>query len=177
MKYRILALIGSTMLAVTLSLAQDTKHILIDGELEDGFDLGLNTNKGRTDWLKKGEKVLRLAYPAEQRSGYVFITVGPPTDTPRPFIDLSQFGFLVVEMRGDAGGERVQVGIKTNTQPDNGGETKLPETLTVEWKTYRYALGRFLRADPSKLYVVAEFVFSGSESNTVYVRSIRYTKQ
>jgi hypothetical protein len=176
MKRIILAQVGLTMLAVTLGLAQDTKHILIDGELEDGFDLGLNTNKGRTDWLKNDEKLLRLTYPSEQRSGYLFITVGPPKDPPRPFIDLSQFGFLVVEMRGGVGGEKVQIGIKTNTQKDNGGETKLDETLSSEWKTYRYALGRFLGADPAKLYVVAEFVFTGPESKTIYVKSIRYTK-
>ncbi len=168
-------------IAIALALAycgfaQDTKHILIGEELEEGFDLGLNTNKDRNDWFQKVDKAFRLEYPAGQKWGAMFITVGPPGDPPHPFIDLSQYGFLVIEMRGGAGGEKVQIGIKTNTQPDNGGETKITETLAAEWKTYRYALGRFVRTDPSKLYVVAEFVFSGPQPQIVFVKSVRYAK-
>lgn len=155
--------------------AQDIKHVLDGTELADGFDMGVNTDKGRTDWLERLDKenCFRLAYPAGQRWGAVFITVGPPTDSPRPSMDFSSYKFLVIQMKGGAGGEAVQVGVKTNTQPDNGGEYKVAETLTPDWKTYRYPLARFQRADPRTLYVVAEFVFD-SEPRTIYVRNVRY---
>jgi hypothetical protein len=157
--------------------AQNTKHVLDGTELADSFDMGVNTDKGRTDWLDKLDKenCFRLSYPTGQRWGAVFITVGPPVDPPRPSMDFSDYKFLVIEMKGGAGGEAVQIAVKANNQPDNGGEYKVAETLTAEWQTYKYPLARFQRADSKKLYVVAEFVFD-SAPRTIYVRNIRYDK-
>jgi len=139
--------------------------------------MGVNTDRGRTDWLEKldRENCFRMSYPAGQRWGAVFITVGPSTDPPRPSMDLSVYKVLVIEMKGGAGGEVVQIGVKTNTQPDNGGEYKVVESLTPEWQTYKYPIARFQRIDPKNLYVVAEFVFD-SAPRTIYVRNIRYDK-
>jgi hypothetical protein len=158
--------------------AQDSKHVLDGTELADGFDMGVNTDKGRTDWLEKLDKenCFRMSYPEGQKWGAVFITVGPSTDPPRPKMDLSEYKFLVIEMKGGAGGEVVRIGVKTNTQGDNGGEYKVAETLTPEWQTYRYPLTRFQRADTKQLYVVAEFVFD-AVPRTIYVRNVRYDKR
>lgn len=157
--------------------AQDTKHVLDGTMLADGFDMGVNTDKGRTDWLEKLDKenCFRMSYPAGQRWGAVFLTAGPSVDPPRPGMDFSGYKFLVIEMKGGAGGEAVQIGVKTNTQPDNGGEYKVTEPLTPEWQTYKYPLARFQRADPRNFYVVAEFVF-GATPMTIYVRNVRYSK-
>jgi hypothetical protein len=157
--------------------AQDSKHVLDGTELSDGFDMGVDTDKGRHDWLEKLDKenCFRMSYPTGQRFGAVFITVGPPIDPPRPSMDFSDYKVLVVEMKGGAGGEKVQIGVKTNAQRDNGGEYKVTETLTSDWQTYRYPLTVFQRADPKKLYVVAEFVFDAAP-RTIYVRNVRYDK-
>jgi hypothetical protein len=160
---------------VGIVLAQDAKEVLVGNKLTEGFDMGLNTDKNQTDWLKDEESGFRLSYPARQKWGAVFITVGPPVDPPRPGLDLSRYKYLVLEMRGGVGGEKVYVGIKSNAQPDNGSEVKVEETLGSEWQTYRYPLARFVRADSARLYVVAELVFSGGEAATVYVRSVRYS--
>ena len=170
-------LIGALVTA-WITLAQDTKEVLVGNKLTDGFDMGVDTDQKQTDWLKDMdvENSFRLSYPAGQKWGAVFITAGPPVDPPRPGLDLSMYKFLVVEMRGGVGGEKVYVGVKSNTQPDNGSEVKVEETLRdAEWRTYRYPLTRFVRVDSKRLYVVAEFVFSGPAAATVYVRSVRYT--
>ena len=115
-----------------------------------------------------------MTYPADQSWGAVFITVGKPTQPPRPSKDFSQFTALSVEMKGASGGETLEVGLKTNQQADDGSETKLPITLTPEWQTYVFPLSRFNGAQATQLYVVAEFVFSGSKAQTVLVRKVQY---
>jgi hypothetical protein len=79
-------------------------------------------------------------------------------------------------MKGGNGGEQIEIGVKTNTQPDDGSETKVPVTLTSEWKTYSIALNRFEGTDLDKVYVACEFVFSGADAETIYVRNISYAK-
>jgi hypothetical protein len=88
--------------------------------------------------------------------------------------DLSEFDTLTIEMKGRAGGEQLEIGIKTNTQPDDGSETKAPVKLTSDWHTYEFPISEFAGTDPRHLYVVAEFVFAGAEPRTVYFRDIRY---
>jgi hypothetical protein len=77
-------------------------------------------------------------------------------------------------MKGPTGGETLEVGLKTNQQADDGSETKLPITLTPEWQTYVFPLSRFNGAQTTQLYVVAEFVFSGSKAQTALVRKVQY---
>ena len=132
-----------------IALAQDTKEVLVGNKLTEGFDMGVDTDLKQTDWLKDVENSFRLSYPAGQKWGAVFVTAGPSVDPPRPGLDLSKYKFLVVEMRGGVGGEKVYVGVKSNSQPDNGSEFKVEETLGAEWRTYRYPLTRFVRADPN----------------------------
>lgn len=158
-----------------IARAQDVKEVLVGNKLTEGFDMGVDTDKNQTDWLKDEESSFRLSYPARQKWGAVFITAGPPVDPPRPGLDLSRYKFLVLEMRGAVGGEKVFVGIKSNTQPDNGSEVKVEETLGAEWQSYRYPLARFVRADSRKLYVVAEFVFSGGAATAIWVRRVSYS--
>ena len=154
---------------------QAPKDILIGGKLTPGFDMGVNSSENKTNWLKNEDDHLKMSYPPDQAYGAVFITVGKPKQPPRPFRDLSAYNVLTIEMKGGAGGEQLEIGIKTNTQPDDGSETKVPVKLTANWKSYPFRLDRFDGADPDKLYVVAEFVFSGSAATTVFVRNISYS--
>jgi len=151
-------------------------EILNGSELVEGFDIGINSSGGKTDWLSREPDYLKMAFPANQSWAAMFITVGPPTDPPRPSMDFSAFKTLSLEMRGAEGGEKVEVGIKTNTQPDNGRETKVTYTLEPNWVTYKIPLYRFKGADPKHLYVVTEFVYNGRTPQTVYVRNIKYIK-
>jgi hypothetical protein len=75
---------------------------------------------------------------------------------------------------GEDGGEQIAVGIKSNTQPDDGSEAKIYVDLAREWHTYDFPLANFSGADLARLYVVAEFVFLGGNARTVYFRNIEY---
>jgi hypothetical protein len=92
----------------------------------------------------------------------------------RPMRDFSQYQTLSVEMMADPGTSVIDIGIKTNTEKDEGGETKVPVKLAPEWKTYELPLSRFEGTDLKRLYVAAEFVFAGDKSQTIYVRNVKY---
>lgn len=152
------------------------KDILVKSELAKGFDMGVNTSEGRTDWLKKGEgeEGFKMSFPAEQAWAAVFITYGKPKPMPRPQVDLSAYRTLSIEMRGESGREKVEIGIKSNTQPDNGEEKKFTIELTPKWETYTFSLDKFTGADLKNLYVVTEFVYDGKEPQTAYFKNIKY---
>ncbi len=141
------------------------------------YDMGVDSSGQRRDWLETTEGAMKMAYPAGQSWGAVFITVGPPADPPRPWKDFSPFRTLSVELRGKNGGESVEIGIKDSSDPDDGSETKtLVSQLSSEWKTYEFLLSSFDSADLGELYVVAEFVFAGPTAQTVYFRNVRYLR-
>jgi hypothetical protein len=158
------------------ALSQSSRQdVLVGAKLTAGFNMGVDSSKQERQWLVTEGDHLKMSYPSGQSWGAVFITVGKPTDPPRPFRDLSAYNTLTVEMKGGLGGEQLEIGIKTNTQPDDGSETKAPVRLTPAWKSYQFRLDRFGGADPHKLYVVTEFVFSGPQAETVFARNISYS--
>ena len=79
-------------------------------------------------------------------------------------------------MKGESGGELIEIGVKSNIQLDEGEETKVTIKLTPAWKTYTFPLDRFEGADLKHLYVVTELVYNGETPQTVYFRNINYLK-
>lgn len=141
------------------------------------YDVGVDSSGARRDWLRPTSESLELAYPAGQAWGAVFVTVGEPTDSPRPWKDFSSFRALSLEVRGDRGGESFEVGLKDARDPDDGSETRARVvSCSREWTTYRFPLADFRTADLAKLYVPVEFVFSGVRAQKVYVRDIRFVR-
>ncbi|OHE72432.1 MAG: hypothetical protein A2007_01040 [Verrucomicrobia bacterium GWC2_42_7] len=151
-----------------------TADILVGSKLFSGLDMGVNSSGGKTNWLSNDDAYMTMSYPASQSWGSVFITVGKPKEPPRPKRDMSAYDMLTVEMKGATGGEQIEIGLKTNTQPDDGSETKVPIKLTSDWQTYRFSLDKFTGIDLTRVYVLIEFVFSGTNSQTVQVRNVKY---
>jgi hypothetical protein len=87
---------------------------------------------------------------------------------------MSDYKTLLLEMKGDPG-TSVDIGIKDSNQPDDGTETKVAVTLTGGWQTVQIPLSKFTGTNLQSIYVFAEFVFSGSQTQTLRVRSIRYS--
>ena len=65
--------------------------------------------------------------------------------------------------------------LKDDTDPDDGSESKIPLSLTTEWKTYRIPLSEFKTADLSRLFIVAGFLYMG-EPQTVRIKNVRYIR-
>jgi len=146
------------------------------GSLTSGYDMGVDSSGDRSDWVTVTKDEMCMAYPSEQTWGSVFITVGKPKDPPRPSQDLSEYTKLSIELRGDKENESVLVGVKDNTQPDDGSEDKYRVTnLTTEWTTVEIPLSELKGADLSRLYVVTEFVFENTPV-IVCIRKIQYLR-
>lgn len=144
----------------------------------EGYDMGVDDSANRRDWLSDMEGYMRMSYPGGLSWGAVFITVGPPVNPPRPGQDLSMYNTLSLELRGSTGNECVKIGIKDNTDLDNGTEKKVRTCVTsTNWETFTFTLSVFNTADLTRLYVVTEFVFDGSDASaakTVDFRNIQY---
>jgi hypothetical protein len=153
--------------------------VYVGAKLTDGYDMGVDTSGGLTNWVTDMNGYMRMDYPSDQSWGAVFITVGSPTDPPRPGRDLSGYQSLSLELRGEVGGEYVWIGLKDNTDRDNGSETKIRVSdLTTDWQTVTFSLSDFVTADLTRLYVVIEFVFEpGTLAETIYFRRIQYLPQ
>ncbi len=144
--------------------------------LSPGYDMGVNTSRGRTNWVADMNGYMCMFYPAGQSWGAVFITVGRPTNFDRPGRDLSSYQTLSLELQGAVGGEQVWIGLKDNTDLDTGRETKIPVSgLAPEWQTFTFPLSSFGTASLGRLYVVTEFVFEpGTSAEIVCFRNIQY---
>lgn len=149
---------------------------IFDGRgLAAGYDMGVDSSSQRRDWLQQVGDGMMMAYPAGQAWGAVFITVGRPVDPPRPWKDFSSFHTLRVELRGQSGGEFVDIGMKDYADPDDGSESKVRvSNLSTDWRTYEFPLSSFATADLQRLYVPVEFVFSGLAQQTVYFRNVQF---
>ncbi len=150
------------------------RDVLTGTRLAEGFGVGVTSSGNRTDWLIQDGDAMKMAYPSQQAWGAVFVTFGRPTTPPRPSVDLSAFATLLIEVRGDPG-TTIEIGIKDSIQPDDGTEQKAIMPVFANYRTYAIPLTKFKRADLKRVYVAAEFVFSGPQAQTVWVRRIKYT--
>ena len=159
--------------AVTSGWQRDTlaglhwqRQIILNGALLPGFDMGLSPSNVMT--LSQEDGSFKLQYqPPSSVGGAVFTTFGPVAS--RAGTDVSVYRSLVVELRGDPG-KQVEIGIKDRTQ-ENGIETKVPITLTGNWVTHTIPLASFDRARLDQIFFVCEFVFSGPDPISAFVRS------
>jgi len=87
---------------------------------------------------------------------------------------MSAYKRVQFQLRGAVGGEIVDVGMKDNTNADDGNEVKKRLTLTSSWQTFSFALSDFSRSDVKRLYVLFELVFEGAQGRAVFFRDVRY---
>lgn len=143
--------------------------------LSEGFELLVNTNQGRTDWLSPSGDGLRAAYPGGQLWGFIAgVVASSSTGSGRPNRDYSSHRTLLIDLRGANGGESVQIGIKDSTDPDDGTETRKTVTLTTSWQPLSFPLRDFTTADLTRVYLLFELVFNGPSGQTVFVRNVQY---
>ena len=118
---------------------------------------------------------LHITYPGGTQWGALWLAVLRTADG-RPSLDFSGFDTLVLEMKGDIGGESVLVHVKDRDDPDDGTQTNVELALTDDWQVYEIALDRFETADLSTLSVVFGFAFF-REPQSFSIRNARYLKR
>jgi exo-beta-1,3-glucanase (GH17 family) len=163
--------------AASTTLSQRSFRDVYTGSgLEAPFGLGIDTSQHQYRWLTTSNGILMLAYPAGQLWGAMFMTVGklvPPRH--RPSIDLGLYHSLSFDIHARVDGQCVRLGIKDQTQPDDGSEITVQQCLTRQWSTVTLSLDAFANVHRTSLYVVLEVVFQGTSSETVELRNVRYS--
>lgn len=155
-----------------VSSLQDNPIVLSNGKLGSGLDMLVATSEDKTNWVSFTEKAICMSYPSGQEWGAVLITIGKPTNAFRPSKSFSKYKKLVVELKGEKGGETVLIGLKDKNDPDDGSEDRTRLNLSNNWQAYEIDLqSNFGNTDLQNLSVVTEFVFERIPQN-VCVRKI-----
>ena len=89
--------------------------------------------------------------------------------------DYSMYDTLVLELKGDVGGENLIVNMEDREDPVDGTSTRYKIQLSDEWQTYEIDLEEFETADLSILSVPLGFVFL-EEPVSFSIRTARFVK-
>jgi hypothetical protein len=130
------------------------------------------------EWVTSSDDYIQLDYPGNSTWGASWVYVTPDGTMPtfqsdRYYVDVSAYSTMIVEMRGEVGGETVEIGLKDVADPDTGTETKYSRVLSTEFEQYSFDLSHFYSADLTKLFIPIEFVFA-SQATTIYVKNVTY---
>jgi len=93
----------------------------------------------------------------------------------RQGLDYSTYDKLLLELKGDAGGEKILVNIEDAEDPADGTSTRIALQLSDSWQTYEIDLADFETADLSILYTAFGFVFL-EEPVSFSVRTAKFVK-
>src|SRR4051794_7269551 len=78
------ARVGAMSLLFCLYAPAQVMEVLTLDRTAAGFEIGVNSSGGRTDWIAAEDGSLIMSYPAGQSFGVVFITFGPAGNPPPP---------------------------------------------------------------------------------------------
>jgi len=142
--------------------------------LRTGFDMGVESSEKLRDWLYEIDGSMKMAYPAGQEDGSVFIVVGAVA-LENVTEDFSDYNFLVLDLKGENGGEYVVIDIEDGTQSPS--TPQFVSDLDKEWKTYVFPFLRFgVDINLKELRTVTKFSFYGNMPQTVHFRNVSYLK-
>jgi hypothetical protein len=91
-------------------------------------------------------------------------------------MDFSGYTKLVIEMKGDIGGETFEITMKDKNDPPDGSESRVKIELTNDWKTYTIETSQFKNADMKTIMVPLAIVFQGKVGKTIKIRTIQFKK-
>ena len=112
-------------------------------------------------------------YPEAWAVAYWF--VGDGVIDPNRVKDFSSFKTLRIRLRGTQGGEEITISLKDKSNPTDGSETKVPLTMTNEWKDYDIPLASFAPTNPKELFIVTSII-AENKAFTIEVESIEFLK-
>ena len=154
----------------------DLVSILINGKVPTGFDIRYTSSKLLSDYFSNENDYLILEYPEntfDWGSPYFWVNA---LDGRVNEMDFSNYTKILIEMKGEIGGETFEVTMKDKNDPLDGSESKVKIELTDEWKIYEIETNQFITADLKIISVPLAFVFTGSKGRKIHVRSILFKK-
>ena len=91
-------------------------------------------------------------------------------------VDFSGYGSLLLELRGEDGGEKIFINMEDIDDPKDGSSTKVELELSDQWQTYEVDLARFETADLERLSAAVGFVFF-EEPVSFSIRTIKFVRK
>jgi len=154
----------------------DLVSILINGLAPSGFEIKYAASDLFRNYFSHEKDYLVIDYPANQYEwAALYFTVNALHGRVNE-MDFSPYSKVVIEMKGEQGGEIFELTMKDINDPPDGTETRLKMALTDQWKVYEIETNLFVTADLSRIMVPLSFVCQGSEGNKIQVRSIQFKK-
>jgi hypothetical protein len=95
------------------------------------------------------------------------------SETGRLSPDFSMYSKLLLELRGDAGGEKIVVNLEDRDDPADGTSTRYELELSDQWQAYEIDLAEFETADLSILAIPVGLVFF-EEPVSFSIRTARF---
>lgn len=163
--------------------------VIINGRIVDGsYYHGVMSESGvvnpssdvRTDFDYRSARysadALHLSYYGnEPWVVFFFVPRNLSSLEARPAADFSRYNQLVLEMKGESGGEVILVNLKDMDDPDDGSQTNVEVTLTEFWQTYTFDLSGFDNADLEKLTVLS-FLIVQEEPLSFAIKTARFVE-
>ena len=164
-------------------------NVIIDGRLSYGsYEMGLVSQTSifdpfspvRADFnyqsARHSEDALHLSYFGnEPWAAFWFATRNLSQLYGRSAADFSRYNQLVLEMKGQSGGEIIQVNLKDMDDPDDGSQTNVQVILTEDWQSYKFDLSEFDNADLEKVSVLS-FLIVQEEPLSFAIRTARFVE-
>lgn len=117
---------------------------------------------------------LHLAFRGGAEWAGVWLVAGADS-TSRQAPDYSMYDTLLLELKGDIGGERIIINMEDMEDPADGSSTRYELMLNDEWQSYEIDLAEFKTADLNILSVPLGFVFLETPVS-FSVRTARFVK-
>lgn len=150
--------------------------LVFNGEIPSSFELRYAASGLFRNYFQKEEDYISILYPENAYEwGSVYFAVNALSGRVNE-MDFSPFSKVIIEMKGNLGGENIEVAMKDVNDPPDGSETRIKYTLTDEWKTYEIDTKDFVTADLKSIMVPFAFIFLGPTGQNIHVRSIQFQK-
>lgn len=154
----------------------DFVSLLTNGQVPTAFKINYAASGLYSNHFSKQEDYLTVEYPENTYAwGSCYFMVDALYGRVNE-MDFSAYSTVFLEMKGNVGGEAFEIAMKDINDPPDGSESRVSIDLTTDWKLFEIKTNRFKTANMNKIMVPIAFVFEGSESKKIYVRSIQFKK-
>jgi hypothetical protein len=154
----------------------DIVSVLINEGSPIGFEIKYAASNVFNKHFSNEKDYLTIQYPPNTYDwGSLYFSVDA-LDGRVNEMDFSPYTKVVIEVRGEAGGEVFEMAMKDVSDPPDGTESIVKIQITEQWKLYEIETKQFVTADMNRIMVPLAFVFEESKGLKINVRSIQFKK-
>ena len=133
-------------------------------------------NVFRMDSVQREDRAIRIDYPGGDDWAVIYWgTMDSSSTDGLPNLDYSRFSKVILELKGENGGEVIRVHVKDVDYPNDTSPISVELTLTDEWQTWEIDVAEFAPNDFSRLHVpLGLLIFPAEEPLSFSIRNARY---